>query len=474
MRERVTATMLGAAVVLGACTTPPREPSAPVPLDAQFVQAPVAASAASAATPADPAEARSIAAFWREFQDPPLDALVAQALAANTDVKLAQTRLQEARAQAGWVQAETWPTLGTQAGIARTNPPGPDPAENKRSIGATFNWEIDFVGRSQAARASAAASVSASEAGVSAAQRLISAEVASNYLALRTLQQRLAVAQTALLNQREALRIVSVRETLGRGSLLDVMRARALVDGTEAALPALQAGIDRASYRLATLSGQTPRAVNALVAGNRSLPHLPLTDLSTLPLDTPQRLLERRPDLIAAWRQVQAARANITLARADLFPRISLTGALGFSAPRIADWGEANSRSSNAGAFLSWTPFDFGRIRSRIDISEARAEQAWLSYGQTVQLAIEETEGALAQYTASVQQAGRLDSATRHAAEAARLARLRFDAGASDFLSVLDAERSLLQTQDALAQAQGGTLTALVAVYRALGGGWGP
>ncbi len=469
MHKHLTVVLLSVGAALGACTTPPLEPSALTPVDKQFVQAPAAASAAA---PAQDAEARSIAAFWREFQDSTLNTLVDHALAANTDVKLAQSRLQESRAQAGLVEAQTWPNVGTNAGVARTNPGGPDPAETQLSVGATFNWEIDFVGRSRAARDSAAASVSASEAGVSAAQRLLSAEVASNYLSLRTLQQRLRVTQSALRNQRETLRIVSVREALGRGTLLDVARARTLVDGTEAALPVLQAAIDRTSYRLATLTGQTPRAVSALVAGDHALPHLPFTDLSTLPVGTPERLLERRPDLVAAWRQVQAARVNITLARAEFFPRISLTGALGFMAPRVAEWGDADSRNYSAGAFLRWTPFDFGRIRSRVGISEARAEQAWLSYGQTVQLAIEETEGALAQYTGTVQQVSRLDSATRNAAEAARLARLRFDAGASDFLSVLDAERNLLQSQDVLVQAQGGTLTALVAVYRALGGGW--
>lgn len=453
-----------AALLLAACAGAPREKPVPrVILAPQFAQQ----------APGEPAaEARSIATFWRDFNDPALDRLVEQALAANTDVRLAQSRLQEARAGAGLAQAEGLPSVGTNAGVARVDPAGPLPETNQYSVGLTFNWELDFFGRNRSARRSAAALVRAGEAGVNAAQRLVTAEVASNYLTLRTLQQRLQVAQEALLNQRESLRIVSSRANLGRGTPLDVARARSLVDSTEASLPVLQAAIDRTAYRLATLTAQTPAAVSAALAAPQPLPRLANTDLAALPVGTPQRLLERRPDLQAALHQLEAADANIQVARADLFPRISLSGLLGFAAPRVADFGERESRNNSFGAFLSWTPFDFGRVRARVRINEARAEQAWLGYEQTVLLALEETEGALAQYTRTTQQADKLDSAARNAAEAARLARIRFEAGASDFLTVLDAERSVLQAQDALVQAQGGTLTSLVGVYRALGGGW--
>lgn len=465
--------LMGMAAVLVGCALPQGQPQPFDRLDPQFSQACTApCTLAPDTAPEQEAQSRSIAAFWREFQDPTLNHLVDQALAANTEIKLAQSRLREARAQAGWVKAESWPELGINAGIARKNDTGPEPEKTELSLGTTFNWEIDFWGRYEAARTSAAAAVSANQAGISAAQRLISAEVVSNYLGMRTLQQRRRIAQAAVLNQSQSLRVVEMREALGRGTLLDVMRARGLVDTTKATLPALEAAIERASHRLATLTGQTPTTVKALLGGEQALPQLPMTELSALPLGTPQRLLERRPDLIVAWQQVQAAHANIAVARSDLFPNITLSGALGFMAPSIGQWGDTNSRNLNAGAFLHWSPFDFGRVRMRLHISEARAEQAWLSYAQTVQLAVEETEGALAQYTGWVQQAQRLSEANHHASEAARLAQIRFEAGAGDFLSTLDAHRSLLQAQDALAQSQGATLTALVAVYRALGGGW--
>lgn len=460
------ASAIALAALLAACGSSPTA-TAPltVPLDDRFVQA------GAATEPAD------IAAFWRAFNDPPLTALVEQALQANTDVKLAQARLKEARANAGEADAGRLPSIGASAGVAEVKLVGPTESARQYSLGGSFNWELDFFGRNRLASESAAALVQAGEAGVNAAQRVLTAELATQYLNLRGFQQRLRVAQEALMNQRESLRIVGTREQLGRGTPLDVARARALVESTEASLPALQAAIERATYRLATLSGQTPRSVEATVAAGagmepRLLPMLPVTNLGALPVGTPQTLLQRRPDIRAAQAQLLAATANIGVARADLFPRISLTGLLGFTNNRVADLLQSDSRNSSLGAGLTWTVLDFGRIRSRIQASEARSLQALRVYEQTVQLALEETESALSQFNRNAEQAARLENAAIASEEAARLARIRFDAGASDFLTVLDAERSVLQARDALVQAQAGTVTALVSVYRALGGGW--
>ncbi len=428
-----------------------------------------------------------VAAFWRGFNDPQLDALIEQALAANTDVKLAQARLQEARANAGEARANGLPSVSTGADVARVDPLGPGGSSNLFDVSGAFNWELDFFGRYRRATESAAARVQAGEAGVQAAQRLVAAEVTRNYLALRTLQQRLRVAQESLVNQRDSLRLVEARAQVGRGTPLDVARARALVDSTEASLPALQGALEQLPYRLATLigqniggqnvggqsaGGQNARSLNALLATERLLPTLAATDLSTLAVGTPQALLQRRPDIRVAERQLAAATADIGVARADLFPRINLVGLLGFTSNRLSDLLQADSRNSSVGASLSWTPLDFGRVRSRIGASEARAQQALLVYEQTVQLALEETESALVQYTRNAQQTDKLTSAARYAEEAARLSRVRFEAGAADYLTVLDAERTVLQARDALVQAQGGTVSALVGVYRALGGGW--
>jgi outer membrane protein, multidrug efflux system len=467
VKATLNASLIATAVLLAACAnTSVTNPSLSTPLDERFTQN---------AAQAEP-QPLDIITFWRAFNDPVLTTLVEQALQGNVDVKLAQARLQEAEANAGEARAGRLPSLGVSSSVARVDPPGPVSGSTQYSAGGHVNWELDFFGRNRRASDAAAALVTANQAGVGAAQRVLTAELATQYLNLRGQQLRLRVAQEALMNQRESLRIVTARQDLGRGTPLDVARARALVEFTEASIPVLQAQLERSTYRLATLTGQPPRGVIAAVViptgDTRLLPTLPFTDLSKVAAGTPQTLLIRRPDVRVAQAQWVAASANTDVARADLFPRISLTGLLGFTSNRISNFGDADSRNNSAGAFLTWPLLDFGRVRSRIAASEARALQALLVYEQTVLLALEETEGALAQFNRNTEQTQRLENAAIASEEAARLARIRFEAGASDFLTVLDAERSVLQARDALVQAQTGTVTSLVGVYRALGGGW--
>lgn len=459
MREsRNTLIALAVLALLGGCAVGPdyRAPQAAA-AEAAFVMP---------ATAGEPATA-----FWRGFSDPVLDALIADAVNANADVRLAQARLREARALAGEADANRLPSVTLGAGAGRGNEVG-FPIDNYLAVSGAFNWELDFFGRTRRANEAAAAQVQAGEAGVLAAQRLVGAELATQYVALRALQQRLVVAQESLANQRETQRIVKARADLGRGTPLDVARANALVETTEASLPALQGAIERTALRIATLSGRTPRATLALLAEAKPLPSLPATSAEAIAVGTPQALFERRPDIRVAERQLAAATAAVGVAQADLYPRISLVGALGFTATRAADLFESAGRSTNLGASLSWSALDFGRVRNRIGASEARAQAALVQWEQTLQLALEETEGALSSYSRSVQQSARLENAARESAEAARLARVRHEAGATDLLTVLDAERTALAARDALVQSQQGSLAALVAVYRALGGGW--
>ena len=421
-----------------------------------------------------------IASFWRGFNDAALSALVERGLAANGDVRIAQARLQEARALQGEADAQGLPGFAIDGGIERSVRPitqqrGASRSERTGTVydaGFVANWELDFFGRYRRGSEAAAAQVGASEAGLHAAHTVVAAEVARNYLELRGAQQRLQVTEASLVNQREALRIVAARFDVGRGTQLDVARARTLVESTEAGLPLLQSLIERAVFRLATLTAQAPRALLTQLAAPAPLPGLPVTDLAALPLGTPQAWLARRPDIIAAERQLAAATANIGIAKAELFPRISLSGLLGLNAAVLGDLGKSDSAVYSLGVGVIWTPFDLGRLRSRVAASEARTQQGLANYEQTVATALEETEGAFSGYNRNAQRAERLDRAARSAEEAAQLARLRFDAGVTDFLVVLDAEREVLGNRDQLVQAQVGTATSLVGVYRALGGGW--
>lgn len=465
-------TLLGALVLAGCAVGPDYKAQAPA-VDAGFVSA--GASGVNAQAPGT-----DIATFWRGFNDAALNELVDRALAVNGDLRVAQARLQEARATLQGAQAELLPSIGVAADAGRVLTPeyqAPGTSRSARTtnaydVGFTASWELDLFGRNRRNSESAAALLQASEAGVHAAQTSVAAEVVANYLSLRGLQQRLQVAQASITNLRDSLRLTQVRLDAGRGTLLDVARAQSQLDSTEASLPALQAAIDQTAYRLATLTAQPPRAVAARLATPQLLPTLPVTDLSALPVGTPEQLLRRRPDLVAAERNLASATANIGVATADLFPRLSLSGLIGFASNKVSLLGESPSQQYSLGAGLSWPLLDFGRVRSRIAASEARAQQALASYEQTVAVALEETEGALTQFTRSAQQAEKLASAALNAEKAARISRVRFDGGAADFLTVLDAERQTLAARDALVQAQTSQATALVSIYRALGGGW--
>ncbi len=472
----LTLSTLASAVVfaLTGCTAVGPDYQRPtVALDAAFIGAGASALNAGATTP-------DIASFWRGFGDAKLNALIERAVAANGDVKLAQARLLEARASQDEADAASRPGVGIDTSATRairpiTQQPG---ASRSARTGSTYDasflasWEIDLFGRLRRGSEAAAAQTAAGVASVFAAQTSVAAEVARNYLELRGLQQRLQFTEASLVNQRESLRITQARVDAGRNTQLDLARARTLVASTEAALPSLQMAIERSIFRLATLTAQAPRTLVAELATPAPLPGLPVTDLASLPAGTPEQWLQRRPDLIAAERQLAASTAFIGVARSELYPRLSLSGLLGLNAASLSNLGKSESARYSLGAGLTWTPFDLGSIRSRIRASEARAQQSLASFEQAVAVALEETEGAFSSYTRSAQRAEKLDQAARSGEEAATLARARFEAGVTDFLAVLDAEREVLNNRDQLVQAQVGTATALVAVYRALGGGW--
>lgn len=445
----------------------------PAKLDASFIGAGVAK------VNGEPV-AVDIATFWRGFNDAQLTALVERALKANGDVRVAQARLQESRANRLEIDTQTLPSISLDANAKRSVSPPSSVFQSTRSqrTGANFdasfvaNWELDFFGVEGRAKESASALVDARVASLGAAQTSVAAEVARNYLEVRGLQLRYDVTQASLANQRESLTIAQARLDAGRGTQLDLERSLALTASTEAALPSLQAAIDLGIYRLATLTAQPPAELRARLHTPAPLPGLPVTDLTALPIGTPQQWMARRPDVAAAERQLASATAEIGVTEGELYPSITVSGLLGLASTQLADLTDGQSRRYSIGAGISWTLLDFGRVRARIKASEARTLQALASYEQTLATALEETEGSFAQFSRNAQRRESLARAERSASEAARLARLRYEAGVTDFLAVLDAERELLSARDALAQADTASATSLVAVYRALGGGW--
>jgi multidrug efflux system outer membrane protein len=298
----------------------------------------------------------------------------------------------------------------------------------------------------------------------------VAAEVARNYFELRGLQEQLRVTRLDLAAQRDTLRLVEARASVGRGSQLDVERARVLVEGTAATVPQLETALVRNRLRLAVLTGNAPAALDGRLAEQKPLPGLPATPLAAI--GSPQTLLQRRPDVAAAEQQWIAAQAQSDIARSRLWPNVTLSGSLGLNAGRIGDLGDSGTFVANLGANLLWAVIDNGQRRAQIGAADARQQAALAQFDAALLAALEETEGALVTYTRAQQRTEHLFAGAKAAEGAATIARARFDAGVIDFLALLDAERELLLARDRLAQGQTGAAVSLVGVYRALAGGW--
>ena len=414
--------------------------------------------------------------FWKSFNDTTLNELIEDALRANHDIRIAITHLREARAIHGETRLDFAPTV--TAGADHVEARG---SERQTFAGATRDqdyyqasfdafWELDFFGRVRRNNEAAAALVQAAEAGVYDTQVSVTAETARSYFELRGSQQRLEVARRNAANQGESLRITQARLDAGRGTQLDVSRAQAQLSATLATIPDLEAAVTRATLRLGVLTGRSPDALLTRLNKSQALPALP----ATYSIGTPESLLRRRPDIRMAERQLAASTAAIGVAVADLFPRISFVGSWGFDAVSSGDLGHGASESYAFGPSIQWAAFNLGRVNQRIRQREAATDGALARYEQTVLRALEETDASLTDYAKARIKQQHLQSSASASAQAAQLARARFDSGVADFLTVLDAERTMLEAEDRLAQSETQTATALLAMYKALGGGFRP
>jgi NodT family efflux transporter outer membrane factor (OMF) lipoprotein len=446
------ATLLIVALFLGACTVHP-------PYVAPVVD-PIALhqsdDANFAAQPYNPT-------WWSQFDDPTLDQLEASALEANHDVRIALARLDQARSVFTDVSSDRFPIVSLGGAVDRR--------EQFQTTSSTYRagfdafWELDLFGRVRSQIAAASATAESLDANLDDVRVSVAAEVARNYFELRGLQQQFAVAERSLTNQRETLRLTRLRRDAGVGEELDVASAGARVAGIEASLPPLRAAVAAREHRLAVLIGKRPGDVGVDLA-----PHAYPPLAKALPLGDPDSLLRRRPDVRVAERRLAAAAAREGIAAADLYPRITITGFLGFLAGRGSLFAESDSRSWAITPALDWTAFDFGSKRARLHGAEAGTREALAEYEQTILRALEETENSLVAYREEQQTLLKLNEQARESARASNIARARYREGVSDFLALLDAERTQLQAEDAVAQAESRVFTSVVGVYKALGG----
>ncbi len=412
------------------------------------------------------------AAWWRQFDDPTLDALVAGALAENRELRIAFVRLRAARSIRDDVANDRFPTVTAGASAEYGEAQQPGFGEERSSIerydlGLDMAWELDLFGRVQRRIEASEAQSEAAEAELYQLQVSLIAELVDAYGQLRGAQLRERIARQNLENQRNSHRLTEQLRDAGVGSELDVLRADARLAATEASLPQLQAQQTRATNRIATLLGQRADRLSVDLMP-RELPAI----AKALPIGDPTELLRRRPDILAAERQLAAATANVGVATADLFPRVSLSGFLGFIAGRGSQIGSSAAQAWGVAPSITWAAFDMGSVRARLRGAEADAEGALASYEQQVLLALEESENAFSDYARAQERLLALLRQSGASRAAAEQAAIRYREGTVDFLVLLDAERERLAAEDAQAQAEVEVYRGVVGLYKALGGGW--
>jgi multidrug efflux system outer membrane protein len=416
------------------------------------------------------------AEFWRGFDDPLLARLIEGALAGNHDLRAALARLEQARAIARLSRQDLLPAMTAGAGYTETRAsadqaPGVPRAQRDAGLydaGFDAFWELDLFGRVRRSVEASRADADAAAADLRAVQITIAAEIARTYFELRGLQEQRRVARGNADNQTATLALTQARLDAGGGTEFDVARARGQLEFTRSRIPALEAALLASAHRLAVLNGREPAGFLAELEAPRALPALP----AAVAVGTPADLLRRRPDILGAERRLAGATARVGVATADLFPRVTFNGTVGVAASDLGDLFTRDGQSHAFGPAIGWAFLDLGRVRARIGASEADTVARLALYEGTVLRALEETENALVGYARAQREGAHLGESAAASTRAAQLARLRFEGGAADFLHVLDAERSQLEAEDRLAQSHTRTATALVAVYKAVAGGW--
>ena len=432
--------------------------------------------AAASATPATVIAASTELAFWQRFEDPLLTRLVEDTLRTNHDLRIGLARLDQARALSRQSRYDLAPTVTAEGGASESrssSDQAPGLSRDERDIesnsaAAVLSWEIDLYGRVRRGVQAQRAESDAAAADLAALQVSVVAELAQSYFELRGRQTQLAVARSNSENQKGSLDLVSAQLEAGRGTELDTSRAGAQLQSTLARIPALEAEVAATMHRIAVLTGRSPEALVAELQTPQTLPVLQDPVAAGAPAD----LLRRRPDIAAAEYRLEAATARIGVATADLFPRFTLGGLIGSQAIDSGDLFSRDSETRLVALGVDWSFLDVGRVRSRIAASEAGADEHLARYQQTVLRALEETETALVRYQNARSELTHLEAAADASARGAELARLRYEGGLVDFLQVIDAERTRLDAEDQLAQSRARTANSLVAVYRALAGGW--
>jgi outer membrane protein, multidrug efflux system len=429
--------------------------------------------------------AAELTRWWTAFDDPLLNSLIGRAVQSNLDLRLAEARIREARALRAVTASGFWPTVDvsgsytrnrasenavgspTQGAVAAPSG-GADLNQSFYRSGFDASWEIDVFGGVRRSVEAADATIEASIENRRDVLVTLLGDVARNYIDFRGFQHRIDVARANLKAQQETWELNKVRFEAGLASDLDVAQAEGQVNTTAAQIPTLEAQLKQAAHRLDLLLGLEPGVLWSEVSNEAPIPALPPEVLVGLPSE----LLRRRPDIRRAERQLAAATAQVGAATADLFPRFFLTGAAGLQSASASDWFSGGSRFWSIGPTVRWPIFDAGRIRANIEVRNAQQEQALRQYEKSILTALEDVENSLVNYSREQARHQSLTEAVAANRRAVAMANELYTNGLVSFLNVLEAQRSLYASESDLAQSQAAMASNLVALYKALGGGW--
>ena len=417
--------------------------------------------------------------WWSSFQDPELNSLIERAIAQNLDLELVLDRVDEARAARGIVRSGYFPSMDASASATRNrqrviapvsqNSVNIVPVESNNFQGALgASWELDVFGGIRRGVQAASADVGAAEENLRDVRVILFGDVGRVYAQLRGFQRRLEIANKNIKTQQDTLDLTRTRAKAGLATELDVSRAAAQLEATKAVVPTLLSGIDISIHRLSILLGEEPGALRSELENASPIP----AAAPDVEVGLPSDLLKRRADIRRSEAQLVAATARIGEAKADLFPHFVLTGAAGRQASQLHDITLGAGNFFSVGPGISLPLFTGGRVRSNIAVQDARQREALISYRSSVLNALEEVQNALVNYAQEQERRDRLNEAAQQSQLAVDLATEQYKAGLTDFLAVLDAQRELYADEDQAVQSQTSVATNVIALYRALGGGW--
>lgn len=414
--------------------------------------------------------------WWKHFNDPVLNDLIDVAYRDNLTLQGAGLRIVEARAQLATVKGNLYPQSQAMSGDLLTigsTAPATDRYYNAAAVGFDVGWEMDFWGKFRRSIESADANLLASVYDYDDVLVSLTAEVARTYVNIRTLQERIDLAQKNTELQQSSLELVLLQFEAGVVTELDVLQAQTLLKSTLATIPNLQATLSTYKNGLAVLLGKLPEEVEPYLQSGGTIPEMD----SAIAMEMPAELLRRRPDVRRAEMQAAAQSAQIGIARSELFPSFTLLGSVGWSTTDIGnsslgDIFDSNSFSYSFGPAFKWNILNYGRLKNQVRVQDARFQQTIVTYQNSVLNAAREVEDAIQSFSRTFQEADLLSQAVATSKKSTELSLLQYEEGFADYQRVLDSTRSLTQKQDQYAQLRGRIATSAIGLYKAFGGGW--